>query len=412
MGSTSSTSTSSTSTSSTSTSTLTNENIKTAITFCINQRDWTHPVHGHISAWDTSKVTDMQGIFSGGFSYDEPDEWDLRNFNEDISGWDVSNVTNMTRMFENAQKFKCDLSEWNVSNVTEMDKIFHNAYEQYHIDQFNWKIPFPPIYPNFQYIEDQISDDDLIRLQLYNKYSIQNRIPPDVQMHIFKYIVEKPENLQDVGFPAINVTFNENCLYSNDINGIYIKQTWRTCNGYPIYRKRMPLQWTIITYAQRDMNDMNNDDYNYMSMYLYVKSINDETVTWAFSTCSPETCSYHGNNEREEYDYYVSNSYLGPYYEYENKISTASKEFNINQHDGTVTIIMNTLMKRDEYDAFKLLKPRKVYDACIAHNDSDDSTSRGSYKRQRNQYCEGTSCKEPRISGGLDLNTYLGMIKF
>ena len=41
-----------------------------------------------ISAWDTSSVTNMAGMFSGATS-----------FNADISAWDTSSVTNMPFMF-------------------------------------------------------------------------------------------------------------------------------------------------------------------------------------------------------------------------------------------------------------------------------------------------------------------------
>ena len=45
----------------------------------------------HISNWDTSKVTNMKGLFHIYPLY----------FEEDISGWDVSNVKNMEEMFRN-----------------------------------------------------------------------------------------------------------------------------------------------------------------------------------------------------------------------------------------------------------------------------------------------------------------------
>ena len=44
--------------------------------------------YGHISDWDTSRVTDMKELF-----------WYQRNFNDDISRWNVSNVTIMDSMF-------------------------------------------------------------------------------------------------------------------------------------------------------------------------------------------------------------------------------------------------------------------------------------------------------------------------
>ena len=55
-------------------------------------------VYGHISAWDTSRVTDMMHVFCG-------DEYasncNIRNkeFNDDINSWNVSGVTRMESMF-------------------------------------------------------------------------------------------------------------------------------------------------------------------------------------------------------------------------------------------------------------------------------------------------------------------------
>ena len=60
---------------------------------------------------DTSKITNMSGLFLNS------------DFNGDISEWDVSNVTNMLLMFDDS-KFDGDLSKWNVSKVTNMSSMF------------------------------------------------------------------------------------------------------------------------------------------------------------------------------------------------------------------------------------------------------------------------------------------------
>ena len=44
--------------------------------------------YGHISLWDTSKVTDMRLMF-----------YQSKEFNQDIVGWNTSNVTNMNYIF-------------------------------------------------------------------------------------------------------------------------------------------------------------------------------------------------------------------------------------------------------------------------------------------------------------------------
>ena len=78
--------------------------------------NWTDPRGFHISQWDVSRVTDMNGMFNG-----------ASEFNQDISGWDVGEVTNMDYMFKDASSFNGDLSAWNVWQVTNMINMFWGA---------------------------------------------------------------------------------------------------------------------------------------------------------------------------------------------------------------------------------------------------------------------------------------------
>ena len=61
---------------------------------------------------DTSKITDMSGLFT----------YIAHDF--DVSGWDVSNVTDMDNMFYNCKKFNCALSDWDISNITRWKNMF------------------------------------------------------------------------------------------------------------------------------------------------------------------------------------------------------------------------------------------------------------------------------------------------
>jgi surface protein len=70
----------------------------------------------NMNLWDTSAVTNMQGMFSGASS-----------FNQDISHWNTSQVTNMSSMFYDALSFNQNLSQWNTSHVTTMYNMFYNA---------------------------------------------------------------------------------------------------------------------------------------------------------------------------------------------------------------------------------------------------------------------------------------------
>jgi len=68
---------------------------------------------------DTSRVTNMRGIFSGAST--------LTNL--DLSGWDTSNVTDMREMFWFARALTSvgDLSGWDTSNVMSMGVMFQGA---------------------------------------------------------------------------------------------------------------------------------------------------------------------------------------------------------------------------------------------------------------------------------------------
>ncbi len=97
-------------------------------------------MYGHISAWDTSRVTDMSNL-SFRTSFDEDiNEWDVSNvttmkgmfkqavaFNQPLDQWDVSQVTNMMEMFSEARSFNQPLEYWNVENVTIMTGMFSHA---------------------------------------------------------------------------------------------------------------------------------------------------------------------------------------------------------------------------------------------------------------------------------------------
>ena len=78
----------------------------------IEQRIETEGNEANLNDIDTSKITDMSGLFMG------------LNFNGDISNWDVSNVRNMNSMFYYCELFNQDISDWNVSNVQDMSNMF------------------------------------------------------------------------------------------------------------------------------------------------------------------------------------------------------------------------------------------------------------------------------------------------
>ena len=106
----------------------TNQDILQAVNLWCRDPVAAEDQYGHISQWDTSRVTYMSGLFMS-----------CINFNDDISGWDVSNVTHMQGMFWFAQAFNQDIGRWNVSNVTNMSQMFWAA-QAFNRDISGWNV--------------------------------------------------------------------------------------------------------------------------------------------------------------------------------------------------------------------------------------------------------------------------------
>ena len=104
--------------------------------FC-NAREFNHP----IERWDTSKVTDMNSMFSGASSFNQHiGNWDTGKvtdmstmflgatlFNQPIGRWDITKVTDMCKMFYGTKSFNQTLTSWNTINVQDMWSIFEDT---------------------------------------------------------------------------------------------------------------------------------------------------------------------------------------------------------------------------------------------------------------------------------------------
>lgn len=92
--------------------------------------------------WDTSNVETMAGMFYTSQSFNQPLVFSstskVKNmssmfgyalsFNQDIGDWDTSSATNISYMFEHAQVFNQNLNNWDTSNVTNMSGVFSARY--------------------------------------------------------------------------------------------------------------------------------------------------------------------------------------------------------------------------------------------------------------------------------------------
>ena len=105
-----------------------NDDIKSAVNLWCDNESAALVKYGHISDWDTSRVTNMSSLFR-----------EKNSFNSNISKWNVSSVTDMGGMFSHATAFNQDLSKWNVSSVTNMGYMFSYATAFNH-DLSKWNI--------------------------------------------------------------------------------------------------------------------------------------------------------------------------------------------------------------------------------------------------------------------------------
>jgi surface protein len=107
---------------------LTDANFKQAIALWFEKKEECRFRFGHISDWNTSRITNM------GFAF-----CDISDFNEDISRWNVGRVTDMGSMFYRASQFNGDIGQWDVSNVTGLGSMFHGA-SQFNGDIGHWDV--------------------------------------------------------------------------------------------------------------------------------------------------------------------------------------------------------------------------------------------------------------------------------
>ena len=127
-----------------------NDEIRIGVNLWCDNKQEALRLYGHISLWDTSRITDMSKLFTAMSKLfnnkkefnDDIGSWNTskvtdmsymfncaKSFNQDIGGWDTSNVTDMRGMFDYAKEFNQDIGGWNTSNVTDMSDMFNTAHK-------------------------------------------------------------------------------------------------------------------------------------------------------------------------------------------------------------------------------------------------------------------------------------------
>ncbi|XRB22660.1 EF-hand domain-containing protein [Pseudoscourfieldia marina] len=124
-----------------------------SVAFTFEEKSAVVEKFGHMSLWDTSKVTSMRGLFSDYLLFDayskkfgpfEVDEQKVARETffklleiPDISMWDTSHVVNMHGVFRDHKTFNVDISKWDTSNVEIMSDMFNGA-ESFNQDISGW----------------------------------------------------------------------------------------------------------------------------------------------------------------------------------------------------------------------------------------------------------------------------------
>lgn len=86
------------------------------------------------TAWDVSKVTAFNSMFSG-----NDNAGDMKFTSLAVENWNTSSATNMSHMFYGCgQMTELDLSKWDVSKVTDMTHMFADCFKMTSYDFTGW----------------------------------------------------------------------------------------------------------------------------------------------------------------------------------------------------------------------------------------------------------------------------------
>ena len=105
---------------------FTNATLRDAVARFWEDKSTAESIYGPMKCWDTSEVTDMEGLFSDAGLVGVA-RTSQAAFNEPIEFWVVDKVTNMKDMFKYCTNFRQRLQAWDPRRVTSMNGMFFYA---------------------------------------------------------------------------------------------------------------------------------------------------------------------------------------------------------------------------------------------------------------------------------------------
>jgi surface protein len=155
----------------------------------------------NIGAWDVSKVTNISQMFYNATAFnndgsDDIDNWVFSTtsninmsqmfsgdsttvsckFNRYIGSWDTQRVTNMSQMFESAIAFNQNIGSWDTGKVTNMGLMFQSA-TAFNQDISDWNIANVTNFTNFMLFKTNLNYSATNLDLIYNKWSLQSVQP-------------------------------------------------------------------------------------------------------------------------------------------------------------------------------------------------------------------------------------------
>jgi surface protein len=180
---------------------LTDDNFFAAVRLWFGDEEKCRLKFGHISDWNTSRVTNMERAFSERAWFDEDlSQWNVSSvknmsymfvgasrFNGALSQWNVANVTDMSCMFTRASEFNEDLSRWNVSRVTNMSYMFKGA-AQFNGDISQWDVRnvqnLMQMFYEASHFDRDLSRWDIGRREMWSTFQMFVGSPQSIERYI------------------------------------------------------------------------------------------------------------------------------------------------------------------------------------------------------------------------------------